>query len=456
MKTSSNLFLKMFVGFWLATVTIAASWMLTNQYFEAQPNDSDRRLSSKNGPPHRFMLRNIYTLQHADVAELEAMLKRSAQPGEVLIYLLDREGQDYLARPVPDIVRATAQQLDRRRRGITQNDGTRYIAHKIYRSDSGRLRAVFVFQPPPSKVLRLLGASPALRLVMAVAISGVVCFFLSRLLTRRIEQLRKASHELAGGNLDSRAPVRATGGDETDQLARDFNSMADQLQERILWQKRLLSDVSHELRSPLARLQVALALARRNVEQSTADGTEKALQRIELEAQRLEELIAQLLSSQAESEVLDQHIDLVSLLEVVSRDARFEGNVKQVNVNFQAAAPEAVVTGNGELLRKCFDNILRNALAHTPQGSTVSVQLTHHTHGYVVTVEDAGPGVPEEDLARIFTQFFRVDSARARDTGGYGLGLAIAKRAVTLHGGQIEAANLHPGLRVTVALPKPQ
>lgn len=448
---SSNLFFKMFVGFWLATVVIAASWMSTNAYFEAQPNHRDHSLNGKQGPPHRFMLRKIYALQHSDEAELRDLLKRSEAPGEILIYLLSDGGEDYLGRNVPRIVRDTAKQLDRRRRGVKRYEGSRYIAHKVYRADSGRLRAVFVFHPPPSKVLGLLGASPALRLAMAIVISGLVCFFLSRLLTRRIEQLRQVSNELATGNLDARAPVSETGGDETDQLARDFNSMAEQLQERILRQKRLLSDVSHELRSPLARLHVALALAQKKAQGSTE--VEEHLARIEHEAQRFEALIAQLLASQADNEVLDQHIDLVALLEKVTEDANFEGNSKQLDVRFHSELAEALVRGNGDMLLKCFDNIVRNAVAHSPAAASVSVHLGRGSNGYTVLVEDQGPGVPEEDLTRIFTQFFRVDSARAREAGGYGLGLAIARRAAKLHGGTIEASNLHPGLRVTLWLP---
>ncbi|MFK7977454.1 MAG: ATP-binding protein [Halioglobus sp.] len=480
MKLFGNLFFKMFVGFWLATVAIAASWMLSNEYFEER---ADHAANAHDGrkPPHRYMLRTIYTLQNAPDEELQALLEQSNAPGEVRIYLLDAQGNDYLGRELPDIVVATATQLERRRRVSRREEGQRYVAHRVYRPELGKMRAVFAFPPPPSEFVRVLGTSPALRIFLAVGISGLVCLFLSRLLTHRITALRAASQSLANGNLDTRAPTRPRGGDETDQLARDFNTMADQLQERILGQKQLLSDVSHELRSPLARLHVALALAQKEHDGTHSEAHDDHLQRIEREANRLEQLIAQLLTSQTETHDLDQHIDLHALLTVVTQDAQFEGSGKQQHVTFASEVEEAIVIGKGDLLHKCFDNLVRNALTYSPEESTISVRLVKAQAGdlldtssdnpidnpqdnpqenhsgeatvYEVIIQDEGPGVPEEDLGRIFNAFYRVDSARARESGGYGLGLAIAKRAAHLHAGSIEAHNTHPGLRVTVTLP---
>lgn len=450
MMRSGNLFLKVFTGFWLATIAIAGSWMLTNEYFEESPLDGGRAGSREHGPPHRYMLRKIYALQNSEGAELRQLLEESEKPGQVQIFLLDSGGQDYLNRDVPAIALATAQQLERRRRGLSYQDETRYSAHRIYRTDTGDMSAIFVFRPPPSTILRLLGASPALRLAMAVLISGLVCFVLSRLMTSRIQQLRVASRELANGKLDTRAPVRERGGDETDELARDFNSMAEQLQERILAQKRLLKDVSHELRSPLARLHVALALA-----EDDTDNRGDYLYRIGQEALRLEQLIAQLLTSQAENPVLDEHLDLVALLEVVAADARFEGANRGQSVEVSSTLQEAVIASSGDLLRKSFDNILRNAVLYSAPQSTIFVRLSQTDGHYAVQIEDEGPGVPEADLERIFQEFYRADTARTPQAGGYGLGLAIAQRAVALHGGTISAANSERGLCVTVTLPVP-
>ncbi len=448
MRLGNNLFLKMFVGFWLTTMIIAGSWLVIYQYFDEQPDDTARPPPGERRIPHRFMLRSIYDLQNADRSELPGVLTEASRGGRVELYLLDNSGADFLGREVSPPVADAALQLDAHRRGFIRDKGSRYIAHRIYRRDLGEQRAVFVLKPPPSTVLGLLGASPALRLALAVVISGLVSYILSRLLTSRLAQLRTASRRLARGDLSTRAPVRARGGDETDELARDFNTMAAQLQERILAQKRLLSDVSHELRSPLARLHVALALA-----QQDPGASERHLQRIETEAERLEALIAQLLESQASGTDHEEHIDLVALLQVLAEDTRFEGSARGVTVALDSDVAEALVATTGDLLRKAFDNILRNALSHSPDHAAIAVHVAQTADHYDVTIRDEGPGVPSEDLERIFGEFYRVDTARARESGGYGLGLAIARRAVTLHGGEITAENSGSGLAVHVRLP---
>ncbi len=259
--------------------------------------------------------------------------------------------------------------------------------------------------------------------------------------------MRGAARKLAAGDLQARISVREAGGDETDDLARDFNHMARLLEERISAQKQLLSDVSHELRSPLARLQVALGLAEQNPANATAQ-----LPRITREAQRLESLVAELLESQAERSDLEQHIDLVALLDELCADARFEvGDINRVK--FHSAVEEALVVGNGTQLRKAFDNVLRNACSYSPAQTVIDVQLRKTATRYEVVIADQGPGVPEEDLARLFEPFYRVDTARARQTGGHGLGLSIARQALMMHGGTIDARNTRPGLAMRISLP---
>lgn len=302
------------------------------------------------------------------------------------------------------------------------------------------------FHPPRHNLLGLLGSYLWLRIGFAILISGLVCYGLSRLLTRRLKQLQLASRQLAMGDLDARLQVRESGGDETDELGRDFNSMAQQLQ--IEDQKRLLADVSHELRSPLARLRIALALA-----QESSGKSPENLQRIERETERLEELIGQLLASQAGALELDTHIDLVPLLRQLCSDANFEGAARGKSVELSHSIDPALVASSGDLLHKSLENILRNALNHSGANSTVRVTLDWHTQHYRIRVEGQGGGVPEQDLARIFDPFYRTDSARSRETGGHGLGLAIARRAISRHGGQILAENSGRGLIVTVLLP---
>ncbi|MFU8765514.1 MAG: sensor histidine kinase, partial [Haliea sp.] len=220
------------------------------------------------------------------------------------------------------------------------------------------------------------------------------------------------------------------------------------LQQRIAAQRRLLADVSHELRSPLARLRVALALAEQN-----PAAVAPQLSRIEREARRLDELIAELLSSQSEDSAMDEHIDLVSLLRDLCNDASFEGRESGRSIQLRCASGQALVLGDGERLRKAFDNVLRNALYYSPPDTAITVTVSMNTESILISVQDQGPGIPPAELTRIFDEFYRVDSARARDTGGYGLGLAIAQRAILQHGGSITARNTSPGLRMNITLP---
>ena len=448
MNWGGKLFARIFLGFWLITTAVLASWMLANQYFESRPGATLEHRPP--GPPRGFILQMIYDLQNDEASQLPVLIARARAEHEVEIYLLTRQGEDLLERAVPAEVRRVAGELrGPRRRAHLSAGGAQLLAFDIYRPDRGALHAVFVFRPSSHRLLSLLGSSLWLRISLAVVISGLLCFGLSRLMTRRLKALQSASRRLADGDLEARLQVRQRGGDETDELARDFNSMAQQLQTRIEAQKRLLGDVSHELRSPLARLRVALALA----QEHPAD-TARHLQRIERETERLEELIGELLASQAADGALDRQLDLVALLRQLTADASYEGNAADKGVVFQHDSDQALVASRGDLLRRGLENILRNALQHTPSGTAVQVSLEAVGGEYQLRVEDSGSGVPEAELDRIFDEFYRTDTARARDTGGYGLGLAIARRAVRQHGGQIRARNTDRGLLVTVTLPR--
>jgi len=451
MTLRGNLFIKMFIACWLMTIMILGSWLLATNYFDSQPpimEYSDRRAPA---PPHGFMLRTIYNLENLDTAALAQAVEEVRRSNNIQIFLLDQNGADLLGREVPRAVQRTAHRLrDGRRRASFKTAQRQLVAYSIYRPQQGVVRAVFVFTARRGYLLNILGSNLWLRIGLAVLISGTISFGLSRLLTIRLKQLQLASRRLADGDLDARLQVRRRGGDETDELARDFNTMAEQLQERIQAQKRLLGDVSHELRSPLARLRIALALA----QDKPADAP-LYMRRIEQETERLEELISQLLSSQAQDIVLDTHIDLVALLQQLCVDANFEGQGNGKQFLFSTDIDGAIVDSSSDLLHKSVENILRNALQHTADNSVVDVSLAATDDHYVITIEDRGPGVPEEDLDNIFTEFYRVDTARTRESGGYGLGLAIARRAIRQHGGDITAHSTDTGLQISIRLPVP-
>ena len=196
------------------------------------------------------------------------------------------------------------------------------------------------------------------------------------------------------------------------------------------------------------RVRVALALAekepRRAVEQ---------MQRIEIETERLDELIGQLLSVPDTQTEMEDSIDLVGLLQVLCADAHFEAQTVDKRIDFNTALDEAILRTHGDLLSKAIENVIRNAMHYTASGSTVRVKLFELENVWLIEVEDAGPGIPDEDLERIFQPFYRIDEARQRETGGFGLGLSIARRAVEQHGGSIFAANTGQGLQVSISLP---
>lgn len=449
MRLRGNLFLRMFIGFWLMSITILGSWMLASNYFDSLPPGREWGDHTRPGPPHRFMLRTIYNLENLNGRELLMAVEEIRSKHDIQIYLVTREGDDVLKRELPPEVAQIAARLradaDKSMLGSRQDH---MVAYRIYRPFEGAVYAVFVFPSHRGFFLNALGDNLGLRILLAVVISGLICFGLSRLMTNRLQDLRLASRQLANGDLDARLQVRERGGDETDELARDFNSMAEQLQARIQAQKRLLGDVSHELRSPLARLRIALALAQEKPDNSVA-----YLQRIEQEAERLEELIGQLLATQPQALHLDCHIDLVALLQQLCADANFEGHSANKKFSFKTDTEQAIVDSASDLLHKSFENILRNALQHTAANTAVNVLLTRAEDRYFVTIEDHGPGVQDRELSNIFGEFYRVDTARTRESGGYGLGLAIARRSVLQHGGELSAQNTGCGLKITVSLP---
>ena len=298
------------------------------------------------------------------------------------------------------------------------------------------------------------------QLPVAIAVGGLTTFVLVLIFTRPVVRLRKAALQLAQGDLSTRVPEAAPRhrffkGDEFDALVRRFNHMAERLESLVNAQKLLLRDVSHELRSPLARLSVAMELSRED-----ADATMNAhLDRIERETERLNQLIGQLLTlssmEAAESVGKFERVSLKLLLEEMTPDATYEAQQRNAKVGLQAEC-ECVVEGRRELLYRAIENVVRNAIHYTSAGTQVEIRLRQDAQQNmaVVEVSDRGPGIPEGELAAIFRPFYRVDAARSPETGGFGVGLAIAERAVKLHNGRIKATHRDGG-GTTIAISFP-
>lgn len=322
---------------------------------------------------------------------------------------------------------------------VTFPDGRRYV-----------LVLQWERQAPPSL---FWGTTPGYARLAGILLTAVVlCYLLALYLTSPIRKLREATQKLADGDLQAR--VAGSVGrrrDELADLAHDFDEMAERIESLIMSQKRLNSDISHELRSPLARMNVALEIAKQKSNPETAP----ILDRIEAESHRLNEMIGRLLTlAKLESgaeEVERVRVDLTELVRDVAADAEFEAHAKGKYVEVSKIEPCAVM-GSENLLRSAIENVLRNAVRYTPEGTAVDVSLQTKNGDAILRISDHGGGVPEEELQNLFRPFYRVGEARERRTGGMGLGLAIADRAVKAHKGTIKALNVNGGLQIEIGL----
>jgi two-component system, OmpR family, sensor histidine kinase CpxA len=299
--------------------------------------------------------------------------------------------------------------------------------------------------PPP--VLHIFRGNLWLLLLVSVLTAGLVCYALARHLTSPMVRLRAATRRLATGDLSARVGSSGPGGDELADLGHDFDRMAERLEEVVGSQRRLLRDISHELRSPLARMNVALGIARQR-----SRAPDDVLDRIELEAERLNALIGQLLTlsrfEAGEAAMERESVNLAALVRGVVDDADFEARALHREVRV-VRCDECMLEGQGALLESAVENVVRNAVRHSPERRAVEVSLEHNSSAprphAAVRVRDFGPGVPEAELPRLFRPFHRVGDARDRQSGGTGLGLAITERAVRLHGGTVDARNAPGG-----------
>jgi signal transduction histidine kinase len=339
--------------------------------------------------------------------------------------LITSEDRSSLIRPGPwTWLRRTRSVIARR-----TADGRYWFILSIPEASAGRSIL------PPEQFLVLLA-------VLAL------CYLLARYLTSPLRALKAALERFGQGDFSAR--TGSTRHDELGELARTFDRMAERIQNLVAAERRLLLDISHELRSPLARLGVAIELAR------SGENRDAALDRIQKEADRLNLLVGGLLqSTRAEvdpNSLRAQRVRLDELLTDIVNDCSIEAAARGGSLDLEVQGP-VTVTGDPELLRRAAENVIRNAIRYTPPQSAVEVRLTCDKQTAHVQVRDYGPGVPEEALTRIFQPFYRVEGDRNRESGGVGLGLAIAQRAVELHKGRLQASNAHPGLRIEIDLP---
>jgi signal transduction histidine kinase len=283
---------------------------------------------------------------------------------------------------------------------------------------------------------------------LVIGATGLLCWLAAVGVVSPIRRVASTIAQFGQGDLSVR--VNTDRPDEIGQLGRSFNQMADRLERLIVNERRLLGDISHELRSPLARLKFAIKLAR------TSPDTKSALDRVERDIDRITSLVSDIVEiAFVEGDPALQgaeSVRLADIVEAVVHDCTVEAQLRGCNIELENVVAGEVM-GSRELLRRAVENVVRNGIRYAPRGSAILVSMREDEHHAVIAVRDHGPGVPEAMLTRIFDPFFRVEAARNTNGGGSGLGLSIAKRAIELHYGAITARNASPGLCVEMSIP---
>jgi signal transduction histidine kinase len=448
-----RLFLRIFLWFWLGSICLVV--VLAASLVMAQPDvittwrfigrTAMRSLGSQ--------VANAYERQGGDAAA--SLVASVSREGRFRVWLYTVGGQ-LVAGPSPianaaEIVAGATRDQDVER---AESDGRALLARRTT-SESGAVYVV-VWEAPRFWASQISPARFVLRLLALMLTAGIVCWWLTWQITKPVQTLRAAARRFADGDLAVRVghARELRRGDELSELAHEFDRMASRIEELLTSQERLLVDISHELRSPLARLSLALDLARRRLGDDVPEH-----HRIDREIRRLDELIEQLLTlarlqGQKDRPELD-FVDVRALVHEVAHDARFEAEAVGRTVVVQREC-EATMKGSRALLRSAIENVVRNAVRYAPEQTEVRIAMEQHasTGRLSVIVCDRGPGVPKDELPRLFDPFFRVDAARDRASGGVGLGLAITREAVLAHGGTVSADNDPAGgLIVRLELP---
>ena len=473
-RPAGRLFWKFFLSILLAQVAAAVG---IGSYFwlREQARLSHSVASIETGPPAGFLLdASAVALKYGGMPALREMIKQMTRH---TVYVVDPSGRELLGRAVPPAVLAQARRelgADRPFRPVrelTAPGGGRLLAF-VQRPPRAGAAAHIAAHPGPSSTPRDTPGGPEfargdgprgpfgpglplskpIPLLASVIVSLLFALLLAWYFSRPIRALRNAFEAAAAGDLAPRfADSKSTGGDELNDLGRDFDRMSGRLRALMDGQRRLLHDVSHELRSPLARLQAAIGLAHQQ-----PDKIATSLERIERESVRMDKLVGELLTLsrlEANPELPKREpVDLPELVDAIASDVRFEAGPDGPAIEVESAG-EVQVHGAPDLLWSAIENVVRNAVKHGGAGGVVTIALHADARCAYVDVLDRGPGIAPADLPTIFQPFARAETS-CTNVDGHGLGLAIAERVVHAHGGTIRAMNREDGgLRVSIVLP---
>jgi Signal transduction histidine kinase len=434
----NRLFWKIFLSFWITealVLTIAVT--LANMGVWRETPDSLQQVQAE---MPAVATRAVQAWEQGGAPTLKQSLSDASEDSSARWWLVDANGKELSGNVVPWWVPQVVQ----------KQSGAR-PDKAVFAVTGSRGQYTLVAEPGQPRVPHIPYRAIIRQLLAGLLVSGITCFLLAHYLVQPILRLRRATQAVAAGDLSARAG-EAVGErkDEIGDLVRDFDRMAGRIEALVQSHKQLLRDISHDLRSPLQRLRMAVGLARRESSASTQ------LDRIEREAVRINELVEQVLTlarlENAATQLPMASVSLQAIVNDVVSDASYEAERLECSVKVEARE-QTQINGNRELLHSAVENVVRNAIHHSPPHTEVKVTLLGNDGVIRVRVEDQGPGVPEGALSRLFEPFFRVDESRGT-TNGFGLGLAIAARAVAVHGGSIKAHNLQPhGLQVEIHLP---
>ena len=445
-----NLFWKIFVSFMIAmTITSVGAIYVTYQI-------ASRPLTQSEFEGRDRIIREVYeALARGGERELKSWLYNNPRPARNTVLLVTNErGDELLGRAMPRELRALLNfRPPGRRPDRPPNFQGVQLTPSITGPDGEEYRLLFARVPIPifnSAILIWPGTQVAV-LTIAILAAAVVSLLLARYVSSPVVRLQKASRSLAAGALDTRVGAPFTRRrDEVGTLARDFDAMAERIQELVTAKETLLRDVSHEFRSPLARIRMALALAERRA----GAASQPDLARIEREAERLDALVGQVMTLTRLRTTDAPRRDVVRLDTLVGEvvdDARFEYPDAQVDY---ATGGEILLRGDADGLKSAVENVVRNAMIYGDRAKPIEVRVDDGGSTATVRVLDRGPGVPEAELERIFEPFYRTDKSRDHRQDGQGIGLAITARVTELHGGKVTARNrAEGGLEIAIELP---
>jgi signal transduction histidine kinase len=442
-----SLFLRLVTFMWLAMALLVGAFALIHAWaFPPEAGEFRQKLSARSAETRG---ENALLCQRQALGGCAQVLEKRDQRDQRLA--LYRDGQVALGVPIAGGAELAQEALRAADHNVFRVGESEYTAVVLERDP----RYVVVGEGPVWSRWQFFVAPGTLpyRLLAIVLVTGLVSVLLARYLSRPIARLRQATQRMAAGDLSVRVSAELSHADsETRALGRDLDAMAERIAALIDSERRLRRDVSHELRSPLTRLNIAIELIRRRSPPDLAP----AFDRIERDTARLDTMIGELLTLhrlEAESSVQGEPIELGALAQQIVDDVSLEAEQRGATLRARLE-PGCLVRGNRELLRRAIENVLRNAARFTDANTSVEVELVRRDGRAQLGIRDRGPGVPADALERIFKPFYRVGGDRARNTGGTGLGLAITEQAMLLHGGSVRAEN-HPaqGLLVTLELP---